>query len=216
MMRELIRLIRNACRWLLRNRRNGLDAGTAIAEFKDGVVEIAAVMPTLLCGDSAQAVQERLQQLQDSGVPKQLAQFVAGADHLYSALGIISAAAEHEATNLEVGTLFYRLGETLELDWFARLVTGITVENEWQAQARDTYLEDLQWQQRSLAVGALKHVCEERDTELCLQRWTEQESTLIERWKTMLGELHAAKTPDFAMFAVANRELLDLAQSSLN
>jgi glutamate dehydrogenase len=30
----------------------------------------------------------------------------------------------------------------------------------------------------------------------------------------MLAELHATEAPDFSMFAVANRELLDLAQSS--
>ena len=42
-----------------------------------------------------------------------------------------------------------------------------------------------------------------------------EESVLINRWQTMLSELHAAPAPDFAMFAVANRELLDLAQSSL-
>ena len=90
------------------------------------------------------------------------------------------------------------------------------MENEWQALARDTYLEDLEWQQRSLAVGALKHICEKRDPELCIDRWMEQESVLIGRWQSMLSELHAAPAPDFAMFAVANRELLDLAQISLH
>jgi glutamate dehydrogenase len=37
----------------------------------------------------------------------------------------------------------------------------------------------------------------------------------VERWRQMLAELHASVAPDFAMFAVANRELLDLAQSSM-
>ena len=49
-----------------------------------------------------------------------------------------------------------------------------------------------------------------------IERWMEQENVLISRWQTMLSELHASSAPDFAMFAVANRELLDLAQSSLN
>ena len=40
------------------------------------------------------------------------------------------------------------------------------------------------------------------------------DDTLLNRWRAMLAELHAAAAPDFAMFAVANRELLDLAQSS--
>ena len=39
---------------------------------------------------------------------------------------------------------------------------------------------------------------------------------LVSRWQDMLSQLHASTVPDFSMFAVANRELLDLAQSSLH
>ena len=99
-------------------------------------------------------------------------------------------------------------------DWFGSQIVAAKVENEWQALARDTYLEDLEWQQRSLAIGALRHICEKRDAELCIQRWMKEEEVLLGRWQNMLNDLHAAPAPDFAMFAVANRELLDLAQSS--
>jgi glutamate dehydrogenase len=44
----------------------------------------------------------------------------------------------------------------------------------------------------------------------------EQEEVLLGRWRNMVAELHSTPAPDFAMFAVANRELLDLAQSSLH
>ena len=161
-------------------------------------------------------MKRRYQSLIEKNVGVELAQYAAGSHHLYAAMGIISAARECEATTMEVAELFFQLGERLELDWFAGAITDIKVENEWQALARDSYLEDLEWQQRSLAVGALKHVCEQRDPELCIQRWMQQESVLIQRWQDMLVELHATEVPDFAMFAVANRELLDLAQSSLH
>ena len=65
-------------------------------------------------------------------------------------------------------------------------------------------------------IAAELEMKEKRDAELCIQRWMKQESVLILRWQDMLVELHATKVPDFAMFAVANRELLDLAQSSLH
>jgi glutamate dehydrogenase len=47
-----------------------------------------------------------------------------------------------------------------------------------------------------------------------MERWEKHEASLLERWHAMLAELHGTSSPDFAMFAVANRELLDLAQSS--
>jgi glutamate dehydrogenase len=107
------------------------------------------------------------------------------------------------------------MGERLELDWFSGQIMRSKIDNEWQALARDTYLEDLEWQQRTLAVGALRHMKEEGNLLTCLQSWENEESALLNRWREMLTELHATASPDFAMFAVANRELLDLAQSSV-
>jgi glutamate dehydrogenase len=215
-MVELVRLMRRAGRWLLRNRRHQLDPAQAIAEFQPGVAEMESALPGLISGRAAQWVRERYQDLTNKQVGSELAQFVAGSPYLYAAMGIIEASRHTEATALEVAELFFMLGEKLELDWFASLISSAKIDNEWQALARDTYLEDLEWQQRSLAVGALKHVCEKRDADLCIQRWMKQESILIDRWQLMLTELHATPVPDFAMFAVANRELLDLAQSSLH
>ena len=75
-------------------------------------------------------------------------------------------------------------------------------------------MEDLEWQQRTLAVGALKHLDEDANLLACMQSWEREQESLLSRWQGMLAELHATDAPDFAMFAVANRELLDLAQSS--
>ena len=110
--------------------------------------------------------------------------------------------------------LYFHLGERLELDWFGGQILRSAVDNEWQALARESYLEDLQAQQCTLAMGILRLRCEGLDSAACVERWEEQEATLIARWREMLAELHATTAPDFAMFAVANRELLDLAQSS--
>ncbi|MNR64397.1 NAD-specific glutamate dehydrogenase [compost metagenome] len=41
----------------------------------------------------------------------------------------------------------------------------------------------------------------------------EQHASMIERWRAMLVEIRAASGTDYAMYAVANRELLDLALS---
>ncbi len=89
------------------------------------------------------------------------------------------------------------------------------IDNEWQAMARDTYLEDLEWQQRTLAVGALRYMQRGDTLPQCLESWEQQQAPLLGRWHDMLTELHTTDAPDFAMFAVAIRELLDLAQSSL-
>ena len=139
---------------------------------------------------------------------------VAGTQLAYTALGIIQAAAETEASLENVANLYFFMGERLELDWFSSQIMAANVDNEWQALARDTYMEDLEWQQRTLAVGALRHLDEEGNLLACMHQWEKEQESLLGRWQSMLAELHATESPDFSMFAVANRELLDLAQSS--
>ncbi len=216
MMIDLVRLLRRSSRWLLRNRRQALHPAAAVDEFKEPVASLEAALPELLPSTSADWVMQRQQSLCDRGVDEPLARYVAQSHFLAMAPGIVQAAQSADATVLEVAELFFKLGDLLDLDWFAQQISQAKIENEWQALARDTYLEDLEWQQRSLAVGALQHACELRDLDLCLQRWMAQEEVLINRWRSMVANLRASAAPDFAMFAVANRELLDLAQSSLN
>jgi len=214
MMLELIRLVKRSLRWVLRNRRHDLAPASVIAEFREGLVQLMADLPPMLRGPAAENFESQREKYTKVGVPLELATAIAGSGQAYKALGIIQAAKLADAPLMDVAQLYFLLGERLELDWFSAQINAAKVDSEWQARARDTYLEDLEWQQRALARGALKHICEKRDMSACLQRWEKQEAGLVQRWHEMLTELHATDSPDFAMYAVANRELLDLAQSS--
>ncbi len=215
MMLTLIRLVKRAVRWLLRNRRHHLAPTTAIAEFYDGVEELREAFPSMLRGRTREDYETLFDHYIEAGVDEELAGRVGSCMQAYNALGIIQASRETDAPLLDVATLYFMMGERLELDWFSGQIMRSKIENEWQALARDTYLEDLEWQQRTLAVGALRHMENDGSMLACLQRWEEEESGLLNRWRDMLAELHSTVAPDFAMYAVANRELLDLAQSSI-
>ena len=214
MMLGIIRLVKRATRWLLRNRRHQLAPTLGIAEFDQGIDSLREAFPVMLRGRASEKYQTLYEYFITAGVDEELAKIVASTDIGYTALGIIQAAGETDAPLLDVANLYFTMGERLELDWFSGQILASKVENEWQALARDTYMEDLEWQQRTLAVGALRHMGEDCNLLTCMQSWEAQESALLSRWQEMLTELHATESPDFAMFAVANRELLDLAQSS--
>ncbi|RLA59435.1 MAG: NAD-glutamate dehydrogenase [Gammaproteobacteria bacterium] len=215
MMLHLIRLVKRSVRWMLRNRRHNLFPSKIISEFGDALGQLREALATMVGARATEKYKALCKRYILAGVPRALAETVSTAEQAYTGLGIIQASTEAESPLLEVAELYFKMGEQLELDWFSSLIVSAKVENEWQALARDTYMEDLEWQQRKLATGALRHVCEKRDMSLCMERWQSDEETLITRWKQMLSDLHSTDAPDFAMFAVANRELLDLAQSSM-
>ncbi|MEM9314460.1 MAG: NAD-glutamate dehydrogenase, partial [Pseudomonadota bacterium] len=214
MMLELIRLVKRSTRWLLRNRRHHMSPSASIDEFLNGATELLGELPDLLRGRAAEAYLAQRDRFLDAGVPGELASRVALSGQATTALAMVDVTVRTGADLLEVATLYYQLGESLELDWFGAQILASKVENEWQALAREAYMEDLQWQQCTLAEGVLRLRCADLDIAGCLAAWEDNEAPLLSRWREMLVELQAVTSPDLAMFAVANRELLDLAESS--
>ena len=52
--------------------------------------------------------------------------------------------------------------------------------------------------------------------EQTMDEWLVSNHALIVRWQSMLADIRNAPQADLAMFSVANRELMDLAQVSLH
>ncbi|WP_415755790.1 NAD-glutamate dehydrogenase [Pseudomonas leptonychotis] len=214
LMDELMRLGRRATRWFLRNRRSDLDAARDVAHFAPRVEALALRLDELLEGPAREQWLARFQAYVEAGVPEVLARVVAGTSHLYTLLPIIEASDVTAQEPDRVAAAYFAIGGSLELSWYLQQITSLPVENNWQALAREAFRDDLDWQQRAITVSVLQMAEGPADIEERVGVWLDQHRRLVDRWKLMLGELRAATATDYAMYAVANRELMDLAQSA--
>ena len=71
----------------------------------------------------------------------------------------------------------------------------------------------MDWQQRAITISVLQMAEAPQDMEARVALWLEQHQDMADRWRAMMVEIRAAVGTDYAMYAVANRELLDLALS---
>ena len=138
---------------------------------------------------------------------------VAGTSHLYTLLPIIEAADVTGQPAADVATAYFAVGGALELSWYLQQLTSLPVENNWQALAREAFRDDLDWQQRAITVAVLQMAEGPKDIEERVAYWLDQHRPLVQRWLAMQAELRAASGIDYAMYTVASRELMDLAQS---
>lgn len=214
MMAELMRLVRRATRWFLRNRRVSVDIDSEVSRFGAAVSHIAANLKQTLKGSALDRWQNEYKRRVELGVPDGLAAFTAGASELYSSLGIIEAAAHSDCPVERVTQAYFGVGEHLSLTWFLRQVNDLPASNHWEAMARESFRDDLDWQQRSLTVGILKGHSDETDLEVAIDHWEDEQRVLVDRWERMLEDLKSIDQTTFPMIAVALRELLDLAQAS--
>ena len=214
LMINMMRRVRRATRWFLRNRRSNIDPAAEIEFFTPAVKFVSGHLSNLLSGSQLEELQGQHQRLQESGVPDEFILHAASTSYLYSGLSIAEAARKTDRAIKEVAELYFGLGEYLSLPWFANQISHIKVDTFWQAMARESYMDDLESQLRSLTISLIKSFDDKKSIKDLLTKWSQQQSSLISRWKIMVNELQAASGTDFAVFSVALRELLDLAQAT--
>ncbi|MBU2428982.1 MAG: NAD-glutamate dehydrogenase, partial [Gammaproteobacteria bacterium] len=117
--------------------------------------------------------------------------------------------ADAEKTDLLlVAEIYFKLGDKLDLHWFLEQITNQPVTNHWQALARASYREELDWQQRALSQVVVRTCGGECQAEDVITRWLTSNEFVLARWSLMLAEFKTTKSHEFAKFSVALRELM--------
>lgn len=216
MMVLVVRMIRRASRWFLRNRRAGINIQETIRIFTPHVATLFDNVADLLAGEELEKFFENTKLLEDAGVPHQLALRVASCRSMISALDIVEASVSSKIPLEDVSKLYFSLGARLQLDWFRARIAAHDVNNNWDALARAACRDDVDRQQRSLTESVLQYCLITPDAETALNTWEADMQMLVDRWRQMIIDLRTSTSEDFTMYAVALRELLDLAQASMS
>ncbi len=214
LMTQMMRRVRRATRWFLRNRRSHLNPAQEITCFGPVIQRLIEGVPARLRGEAKTEWEQAFEKLSEQGVPERLAKRAAIPAGLYAGLGMVEAAEQSGADILKVADVHLALGERLGLHWFANQIAEARVETYWQAMAREAFMDDLESQMRVLSVSLIRLAGEDYGIDEAIALWAGQHQVLESRWKSMISELQGAPGTDFAMFSVAMRELLDLAQAS--
>jgi len=213
MMLDLMRLIRRATRWFLRT-RVGTDTRDTIEYFAPRLAQIREGIGKHLRGEELEAWEASRAKLVEAGVPEGLAGANAAAASLYAGLGIIQAARQANEKPQRVSEVYYEIGNRLELPWLIGQITALKVRDSWQAQARDTFRDDVDRQQLALTVSVMRMEGGAREAGERVDQWLELHAGMHSRWCKLLEQVGSGGQGGFPLFAVAVRELVDLAESS--
>ncbi|WP_019531584.1 NAD-glutamate dehydrogenase [Dasania marina] len=213
LMARIATRVRRATRWFLRNRRGSLNPQQERDAFEKSLHEIIEVMPGLLRGEQKKLWEKEYAELKGYGLSDAMAGRAAS-PVIQSGLNMVEAARLSGQSATRVAETYFILGDKLSFHWFAGQISEVAVENYWQAMAREAFMDDLESQVRTIVVSVLSCARPEQSLDEAIEQWQQQHRLLVERWMHMVNELRSAIGTDFAMFSVALRELLDLAQVS--
>lgn len=202
------RLMRRGARWFIRHGDTSKSLQESIDYYASTVSNLLKNLETYLVKAEFEALDKECKSLVKQGLPKHVALQVACFSNLFSALDLAQIAGE---TNHGIGNtarLYFQLGAKLELHWFLNQINNQAVANHWQALARASYREELDWQQRSIVATLLQSAEDKQDADSILAQWMTENENLLKRWYLMMTEFKTSSTHEFAKFSVALRELM--------
>ena len=208
MFEEARRTMRRASRWYLRHGNKGCEINDAVAQYCDVYNDLRINLQHYLVADEYRQVEDAAVAMVKHGVAEDIAYRVASFSNMFCCLDLAQIAETDKRGNAVAAKLYYQLGSKLELHWFLEQINKQSVNNHWQALARASYREELDWQQRSIANVLLGQSPDEVDADVILHNWMETNEVLLQRWYHMMSEFKTSTTHEFAKFSVALRELM--------
>ncbi len=208
MLDKMRRTLRRASRWFLRHGEKSLPIEEAINAYLPTFNDLNKNLENYLVDSEYKQLEKGTSDLVKQGVPKHIAYRVASLSNMFSCLDLAQTASAENREIEVVASLYFKLGSKLELHWFLDQINKQTVSNHWQALARASYREELDWQQRSLTTVLLVASPDNKNAEDILKNWMDNNSILLDRWYHMMSEFKTSSTHEFAKFSVALRELM--------
>ncbi|MCQ8888117.1 NAD-glutamate dehydrogenase [Pseudoalteromonas carrageenovora] len=214
MLYQLRRTVRRATRWFLRHRNKALTIEQSIEYFAPVFKDLSENLNSYMVEKENERIVVESDKLVQSGVPKDIAKRIVSLSSLFSVMDLAEIANSSSKNISMVSNTYFKLGARMGLHWFLDQITHQPVANHWQALARSSYREELDWQQRTLSEVVLNSFeGDDNDVDKQIDQWMDSQDLLLQRWKQMLAEFKTSQSHDFAKFSVALRELMLLSHN---
>jgi len=213
-MQILVRgLVERSAHWLIRTRNASSNIQDLIDRYQQGLDQLIEAMPQCLSLAEQQTLQQRIQHFTQAGAPEDTALAVARVVPLSSSLDIVDIASSLKQSVAGVASVYFALGQHLELSWLRERIGLLVASSHWHKLAISELRGDLHYQQRHLCaeVANATHA-EQAATERVLS-WATQHATAMARYHALIIDLKANTSIDFAMLSLAINEVHKLLRS---
>jgi glutamate dehydrogenase len=200
-------LAERASRWLLRQRRQPLAITTTVEYFAADLQLLAERLHELLTGSEATSFAETVERLTAAFVPDVLARRIAGLPALFSGLDIIDIARGADRNLEEAASVYFALGEVLNLDWIRDRIIELPRDDRWQALARVALRDDVYSVRAAISAEVLRSGARGTDGAQQVELWFARIGEAGGRCVAALEEIVSGGRADLAILSVALREI---------
>ena len=202
MFASVAEFLEQALTSVLRNYKDCLDMGVLKTRFHAGVTELWEAMPRPLAAQDKAEFERRVRHLTGGGVPRDLAQRVAGLVPMSAALDIVEVAHSTGLDAVSTAWVYSALNHNLDLDWIRRQISALSVQTHWHLLARTKLQAALNRHRRDLTAEILRSRQKERSPRGILEHWVRRSRPMLDRHEQIIAEFKAGNVFDFAILSL--------------
>lgn len=213
-MQILVRgLVERSVHWLIRTRNASSNIQDLVDRYQQGLDELIDAMPNCLSVAEQQTLQQRIQHFTQTGAPESTALSVARVVPLSSSLDIVDIARSLDQSVAGVASVYFALGQHLELSWLRERIGLLVASSHWHKLAISELRGDLHYQQRHLCAEVANATQAEHTAHERVLSWADQHAAAMVRYQALITDLKANTSIDFAMLSLAVNEVHKLLRS---
>lgn len=207
-------LISLATRWFLHSPLIEGDLEKLVTNFTARIKKLEAITPTIMSGNTKQYLDNLTEQFIKIGLSNEVAKRIATYRAIYTSLNIIDVATKNNFDLDKTARVYFLAGERLNLLWFRDQIANDIREGHWNALARLTLRDELDYAQRGLTLAIINTNPNEKNPDDLIEKWVLKNQHMMKRWDNILSLLHGSDNVDYSMFFIALKELNSLVMTS--
>ena len=196
-------------RWLLNHPGEVHDIAAAVERYEPPMRELRARIDAVTSAAENAVFEAGRAQWIEQGFPEQLADQLAHLPSLASAMDIALVAQQSGHSVVDVASVFFAVGEALNLKWLMEKVEDLPVETRWHAHARGSLRDELLSHQRSLVSQMLAFECAGEGAHR-VAAWIGRDDPTLKALLSTLADMRSQVVIDYPIVSVAVRRLAQL------
>lgn len=214
MYADIVGVLRRLGLWFITNVPANAELGATIALYKGAAEKLRGTFSTLVSPFEAHDTEARIAELENAGVPHDIAEDCAVLP-LMAGLPEIALIAHDLVLPLDlVAGAYFAMGAAVGIDRLRGLANRITAGEHWDRLAIRRIIDDLYAGQRALTASALKPGVDGEDRAAgaaAVTRWTEAHGDALQRATSFLAALEETGELSVAKLTLAGSQIHELA-----
>ncbi|GAA2285320.1 NAD-glutamate dehydrogenase [Glycomyces scopariae] len=205
------RLLDRGVRWLVQHRRGHLDVAAETERLRPGLAVLQPMLPVLLTDSEAVGFEEFVDQLEDQGMPAEIARDASAPIFGFGLVDVVECARLLETDLETTAKVYYGIAAQVHLDEMLNQISALPRTNRWQTLARSALRYDLYGAMHGLTASVLQ-AKPGTDPAEAVESWAERHAAEIASLHEATEEAERSDEK-LAVLSVALRQIRGLVET---